>query len=119
LKGFIFALACIATFGIVWIISFWLPRYKRKFLYQYAPLETCSHFLVLNWDNEWTIVRKQLVTVQRDESSFFQAVGMTNRFIRYYYDNRLDHITAVEYPYESTLYKEFHSYRTRKTFLGI
>jgi len=48
----------ILTLGLVWTIAFWVPRFKRKFLYRYCDLNSATHFLIYNWDHEWTIVEK-------------------------------------------------------------
>jgi hypothetical protein len=54
----LFIICCILTSGLVWIVCFWLPRMNRRLLYKYSDVHKCTHFFVLNWDGEWTIVRK-------------------------------------------------------------
>lgn len=66
--------------------------------------------MVLNWDNEWTIVKREIVLVQLDETQFVEKIGMKNRLLTYYFD---EYMKPITYPVDAILPKEFHSWKTR------
>ena len=88
---------CVVTIGIPLLICYWYPWMKRIFLYKFCEVNQLTHFYVVNYDDEITIVEKQEGLIYLSNSKSQNTVFFVNRFLKYYYDVEKKWFTPVTY----------------------
>jgi hypothetical protein len=72
---------------------------KRTFYYNFCPVNIATHFYVVNYDDEITIVEKEQGVIYSSNSKVETSMFFVNRFLKYYYDTANNCFTAVTYDY--------------------
>jgi hypothetical protein len=72
---------------------------KRTFYYDFCPVSIATHFYVVNYDDEITIVEKEQGVIYSSNTQVENSMYFVNRFLKYYYDSANNWFTAVTYDY--------------------
>ena len=73
------------------------PHYERYFYYAFCSLDEATHFHVLNYDGQITIVAKQKRVFMIDEERSRVYTCFVNRYMTYVVDKEIVRVSMYDY----------------------
>ena len=59
--------------------------------------------MIYNWDNKWTITKREDMLVLSSKSAYQESITFTNRNIRYFYDEARETFSSHKYDISARL----------------
>lgn len=83
---------------IPWLLTYWYPRLKKVFYFDFCELSEATDFYIVNYDEEVSIVARGQKTfmVNEEESRFYTF--FVNRYMTYIIDeNKVVRVSMYDY----------------------
>lgn len=73
------------------------PRFQRLMMYDTCQLDQSTHFFILNYDGQYTLVERTQQIYHPSENESYEVIGFVNRYMKYVILNGI--VRAVDYQY--------------------